>query len=121
VSSTGISGAVLLVGWGVVENDAMEVESEHAKGGLRVVRLRRMDVPLHDVNTLVLCGLTKHPMEAPQERITEKVEIGKVDAWWDIINKAEQVRNATLVIIACVPGGEASGCAFAEKAVNGFE
>ncbi len=27
-----------------------------------------MDVPLHDVNTLVLCGLTKHPMEAPQEQ-----------------------------------------------------
>jgi len=37
-SSTGILGAVLSVGWGVVENDAMEVESKRTEGGLWVVR-----------------------------------------------------------------------------------
>ncbi len=33
VSSTGISGADFLVGCGVVENDAMEVDSDCAKRG----------------------------------------------------------------------------------------
>jgi hypothetical protein len=59
---------------------------------------------------------------AGADLFTEKLEIGKVDAGWDIINKAEQVRNATQVaVIACVAGGEASGCAFMENAINGFE
>ena len=68
VSSTGLSGAVLSVGWGVVENDAIELEIESANCGLWVVRAGRMEVPLHDVKTLVLLEFTKHLMEAPQMR-----------------------------------------------------
>ena len=68
VSSTGMSGAVLLVGWGVVEKDAMELEIESANCGSWVVRAGRIEVPLHDVRTLVLWEFTKHPMEAPRVR-----------------------------------------------------
>jgi hypothetical protein len=32
---------------------------------LSVVSVGRIDVPLHDVRILVLCGLTKQPMDAP--------------------------------------------------------
>ena len=66
VSSTGMSGAVLSVGWGAVENDAVELEIESANCGSWVVMAGRLEVPLHDVKTLVLWEFTKHPMEAPQ-------------------------------------------------------
>ena len=52
VSSTGMSGAVLSVGWGVVEKDAMELEIESANCGSWVMRAGRIEVPLHDVRTL---------------------------------------------------------------------
>ena len=68
VSSTGMSGAVFSVGWGVVENDAMELEIESANCGSWVVRAGRMEVPLHDVRILVLWEFTKHPIEAPRVR-----------------------------------------------------
>ena len=68
VNSTGMSGAVLLVGWGVVEKDAMELEIESASCGSWAVSAGRIEVPLHDVRTLVLWELTKHPMEAPRVR-----------------------------------------------------
>ncbi len=57
------------IGWGVVENDAMELEIKRANCGLWVVMAGRMEVPLHDVKTLVLWEFTKHPMEAPRVRI----------------------------------------------------
>ena len=65
VSSIGISGAFLSVGWGVVEDNAMDRDSDCASWGLSVVSVGRIDVPLHDVRILVLCGLTKQPMDAP--------------------------------------------------------
>ncbi len=68
VNSTGMSGAVLLVGWGVVEKDAMELEIESASCGLWAVSAGRIEVPLQDVRNLVLWELTKHPMEAPRVR-----------------------------------------------------
>ncbi len=48
------------VGWGVVENDAMELEIESANCGSWLVMAGRMEVPLHDVKTLVLWEFTKH-------------------------------------------------------------
>ncbi len=54
VSSTGMSGAVLLVGWGVVEKDVMELEIESANCGSWAVSAWKIEVPLHDVKTLVL-------------------------------------------------------------------
>jgi hypothetical protein len=54
VSLTGMSGAVLLVGWGVVEKDAMELEIESANCGSWAVSAGNIEVPLHDVKTLVL-------------------------------------------------------------------
>jgi hypothetical protein len=68
VNLTGMSGAVLLVEWGVVENDAMELEIESVNCGSWVVMAGRMEVPLHDVKTLVLWEFTKHRMEAPRVR-----------------------------------------------------
>ena len=65
VSSIGMSGADLSVGCGVVEHSAMERDNACARGGLVGVSSGMMDVPLHDVSILVLCGLTKQPMEAP--------------------------------------------------------
>ena len=66
VSSIGMSGAILLVGCGVVEHSAMDRDNTCARGGLVVVRSRMMDLPLHDVSILVLCELTKQPIEAPR-------------------------------------------------------
>jgi hypothetical protein len=63
-----MSGAVLSVGWGAVENDAMELEIESANCGSWVVMAGRLEVPLHDVKTLVLWEFTKHPMEVPWVR-----------------------------------------------------
>ncbi len=56
------------VRWGVVENDAMELEIESTNCGSWVVMAGRMEVPLHDVKTLVLWEFTKRPMEAPRVR-----------------------------------------------------
>jgi hypothetical protein len=39
-----------------------------------------MDVPLHDVNTLVLEGVASNGGTAGVDLFTEKLEIGKVDA-----------------------------------------
>jgi hypothetical protein len=55
-----MSGAVLSVGWGVVEKDAMELEIESTNCGSWVVRAGRIEVTLHDVRTLVLWEFTKH-------------------------------------------------------------
>ncbi len=60
VSSTGMSGAVLLVGWGVVKKDAMELEIESANCGSWAVSAGKIEVPLHDVKTLVLWEFMKH-------------------------------------------------------------
>ena len=65
VSSIGISGAFLSVGGGVVEDNVMDRDSDCASWGLRVVSVGRIDVPLHDMRFLILCGLTKQPMNAP--------------------------------------------------------
>ena len=61
-----MSGAFLSVGWGVVEHSAMDRDNACASGGLVVVRAGKIDVPLHDDSILVLCGLTKQPMDAPR-------------------------------------------------------
>ncbi len=55
VSSTGIAGAVLLVEWDVVENVAIDVESDATKEELCSVSIGRMEDPLQEVSILVLC------------------------------------------------------------------
>ena len=59
VNSTGMSGAVLLVGWGVVEKDAMELEIESASCGSWAVSAGRIEVPVHDVRTPCFVGVDK--------------------------------------------------------------
>jgi hypothetical protein len=66
-----MSGAVLLVGWGVVEKDAMELEIESANCGSWAVSAGKIEVPLHDVKTLVLWEFTKHaPNYLCEQKIT---------------------------------------------------
>ncbi len=48
---------------------AIDVESDAAKEGLCSVSIGRMEDLLHEVSILVLCGLTKHPIEDPWDLI----------------------------------------------------
>ena len=51
------------------ENVTIDVESDVAKEGLCSVSIERMEDLLHEVSILVLCGLTKHPIEDPWDLI----------------------------------------------------
>ena len=67
VSSTGMAGRDLSVGWGEVEKEAMAVAREEASVGLWDERRGRMEEPSQDVRMRVFEGLTKHPIRAPRE------------------------------------------------------
>ena len=67
VSSTGMAGRDLSVGWGEVEKEAIVVASEEARVGLWADRRGRMEEPSHEERMRVFEGLTKHPILAPRE------------------------------------------------------
>jgi hypothetical protein len=66
VSSTGMAGRDLSVGWGEVEKEAIVMASEEARVGLWADRRGRMEEPSHDERMRVFEGLTKHPILAPR-------------------------------------------------------
>ncbi len=51
------------------ENVTIDVESDVAKEGLCSVSIGRMEDPLLEVSILVLCWLTKQPINAPWDLI----------------------------------------------------
>jgi len=67
VSSTGMAGRDLSVGWGEVEKEAIIVASEEARVGLWADRRGRMEEPSHEERMRVFEGLTKQPILAPRE------------------------------------------------------
>ena len=67
MSSTGMAGRDLSVGWGEVEKEAIAVASEEARVGLWADRHGRMEEPSHEERMRVFEGLTKHPILAPRE------------------------------------------------------
>ena len=67
VSSTGMAGRDLSVGWGEVEKEAILVASKEARVGLWADRRGRMEEPSHEERMRVFEGLTKHPILAPRE------------------------------------------------------
>ena len=67
VSSTGTGGAVVSVGWGVMENRAILLEREVARAGFRDERSGNVEVPLQEVRMRVLNLLTKRPRHAPRD------------------------------------------------------
>ena len=67
VSSTGMAGRDLSVGWGEVEKETIVVASKEAKVGLWADRRGRMEEPSHEERMRVFEGLTKHPILAPRE------------------------------------------------------
>jgi hypothetical protein len=54
VSSTGIAGAVVSVGWGVVENVAIVLAIDKPSSGSEAETRGSEDVPLQEVRILVL-------------------------------------------------------------------
>jgi len=67
VSSTGMAGRDLSVGWGEVEKEAIVVASEEARVGLWADKHGRMEEPSHEERMRVFEGLTKNPILAPRE------------------------------------------------------
>ena len=65
MSSTGIAGAVVSVGWGVVENVAIVLAIDKPSSGLEAETRGSEDVPLQEVRTLVFAVFTKQPRAAP--------------------------------------------------------
>jgi hypothetical protein len=65
VSSTGIAGAVVSVGWGVVKNVAIVLAINRPSSGLEAEMRGSGDVPLQEVRILVFVVFTKQPMAAP--------------------------------------------------------
>ncbi len=65
VSSTGIAGAVVSVGWGVVENVAIVFAIDRPSSGLEAEMRGSGDVPLQEVRILVFAVFTKQPRSAP--------------------------------------------------------
>ncbi len=59
VSSTGIAGLVVSVGWGVVENVAIVLAIDRPSLGLEAEVRGSEDVPLQEVRNLVFDVLTK--------------------------------------------------------------
>ncbi len=65
VSSTGIAGAVVSVGWGVVENVAIVLAIDRPSLGLEAEMRGSGDVPLQEVRILVFAVFTKQPRAVP--------------------------------------------------------
>ncbi len=65
VSSTGIAGAVVSVGWGVVENVAIVLAIDRPSSGLEAEMRGSGDVPLQEVRILVFAVFTKQPRASP--------------------------------------------------------
>jgi hypothetical protein len=65
VSSTGIAGAVVSVGWGVVENVAIVLAIDRPSSGSEAEMRGSGDVPLQEVRILVFAVFTKQPRAAP--------------------------------------------------------
>ncbi len=65
VSSTGIAGAVVSVGWGVVENVAIVLAIDRLSSGLEMEMRGSGDMPLQEVRILVFAVFTKQPSAVP--------------------------------------------------------
>ncbi len=64
VSSTGIAGAVVSVGWGVVKNVAIVLAIDRPSLGLETETRGSGDMPLQEVRILVFVMFTKQPRAA---------------------------------------------------------
>ncbi len=65
VSSTGIAGAVVSVGWEVVENVAIVLAIDRPSSGLEAEMRGSGDKPLQEVRILVFSVFTKQPRAVP--------------------------------------------------------
>ncbi len=65
VSSIGIAGAVVSVGWGVVKNVAIVLAIDRPSSGLEAEMRGSGDVPLQKVRILVFVVFMKQPRAAP--------------------------------------------------------
>ncbi len=65
VSSTGIAGAVVSVGWGVVKNVAIVLAIDRPSLGLEAKMRRSGDMPLQEVRIFVFVMFMKQPRAAP--------------------------------------------------------
>ncbi len=65
MSSTGIAGAVVPVGWGVVENVAIVLAIDRPSSGLEAEMRGSGDMPLQEMRILVFAMFTKQPRAAP--------------------------------------------------------
>jgi hypothetical protein len=88
VSSTGIAGAVVSVGWGVIENVAIVLAIDRPSLGLEVKMRGSRDVPLQEVRILVFAVFTKQPRAVPLffECVAEELKIGEVDTGRDVMD-----------------------------------
>ncbi len=65
MSATGIAGAVVSVGWGVVENVAIVLAIDRPSSGLEVEMTGSGDMPLQEVRILIFALFTKQPRAVP--------------------------------------------------------